>query len=200
MSQENTRQFPGYSDAWKNTPVVFEWYGPYEWMTKKGWSIDTAIDFMLRHHVTFINDNLGVIPGDKISMFNKLSKFAGARFVLNEMTHEESVKRNSEFVIKMKWTNSGVGKVYKPYILRFFIIDQAGKVVLSSDAKSDPFKWYPGEINISESIYIPETLKKGIYNLALAMENRNKDQQSFRLAIDVPDSNGMYIISKLKIK
>ena len=99
------------ADAWKQAPVVFEWYGNYDYLMSRGWSYDSAINFMLNNHVTIINDNVGKVPDDKMSQIYKLAKLAGARFVLNELTHEGNVKTNSLLNINMKWTNTGVGKV-----------------------------------------------------------------------------------------
>lgn len=191
----------GMADAWKHEPIVFEWYGGgYDYHQQQGWSFESAIDFMLRNHVTINNDNMPNVPADKMPLIEKLAKLAGARFVLKEMTHEESAKRSSGFNINMIWTNTGVGKVYKPYILRFFLLNPESKVVFTSDAETDPRLWLPSEqLNINESILIPGSLKKGSYKLALAIVNKNKDEPSFRLAIDVPETNGMYIISKLII-
>lgn len=191
---------PGYMDAWKHAPVVFEWYGGYDWMTKRGWPLDTAVDFMLRHHVTFVHDNLGVIPDGKISIFNKLSKLAGARFVLNEMSFEKSLKAGSPLNINMKWSNTGVGKLYLPYVLRFFILDSTNKVVFNTDAKSDPDNWLPGTYSISEPVQIPASIKKGNYKLALALVDKTGNRSPFRLAIDLPAKDGMYILSELSIK
>lgn len=65
--------------------------------------------------------------------------------------------------------------------------------------KSDPRSWFPGEISIQESILIPERIKKGSYKLALALENKVNNQPAFRLSIDVPETNGMYILSKIEV-
>lgn len=52
----------GFADQWKRAPVVFEWYGPYDYLIGRGWSFDRALDFMAANHVTFINDNVGKVP------------------------------------------------------------------------------------------------------------------------------------------
>lgn len=188
----------GMADVWKHSPVVFEWYGNYEYLLQRGWSFDTAVNFMLRNHVTVINDNIGNVPADKMPQIEKLSRFAGARIVLSELTHEESVKRGSLLNINMIWSNTGAGKIYKPYILRFFLLDQRNNVVFTADSQSDPCSWLPGNFALDESILIPIALQKGQYKLALAVLSKTDDRSSFRLAIDVPEINGMYILSELK--
>lgn len=189
----------GMEDAWKYAPVVFEWYGNYDYLVSRGWSFESAVDFMLRNHVTVINDNIGKLPAEKMPQIEKLAKLAGARFVLNELTHEKKVKRGSSLTIDMNWTNSGVGKVYVPYKLRFFLLDEADKVVLTHNTKADLRSWFPGKFEVKDSILILQSLKKGTYKLALALVNEKINQPSFHLAINVHEKNGMYIVSKFRV-
>jgi hypothetical protein len=188
----------GMEEAWKHSPVVFEWYGNYDYLMGRGWSFDSAINFMLRNHVTVINDNIGKVPAAEMVQIDRLTRLAGARFVLNEVSHNESVILGSSLEINMKWTNTGVGKLYKPYILRISLLDPEGKVVLFSDAGSDPSTWLPGERTIKESITIPLTFKKTYYSIAVEFVNKMTGQPSFRLAFDAPRINGLYLISKIK--
>ena len=32
----------GFADHWKQAPVVFEWYGNYDYLKQRGWSFDRA--------------------------------------------------------------------------------------------------------------------------------------------------------------
>src|ERR1017187_738412 len=34
---------PGFADAWKHAPVVFEWYGDYAYLQKREWPFDRAV-------------------------------------------------------------------------------------------------------------------------------------------------------------
>jgi len=43
----------------EKAPVVFEWYGDYDYLKSQGWSFDAAVNFMLNNHVSMINDNVG---------------------------------------------------------------------------------------------------------------------------------------------
>ena len=187
-------------DAWKQAPIVFEWYGSYDYLMKRGWSYDSAIIFMLNNHVTVINDNIGRVPADKMPQLYKLAKLAGARFVLNELTHEKSLKAGSTLTLNMKWTNTGVGKLYQPYVLRFSLLDINNNVVTTSDLKCDPVQWLPGDQNITESVPVPSSIKKGNYKLALAMVDKTGKRSDFRLAIDTPVINDRYIVGELSVK
>lgn len=188
------------SEAWEQAPVVFEWYGNYDYLLKRGWSYDSAINFMLNNHVTIINDNVGKVPADKMPQLYKLAKLAGARFVLNELTHERSLKAGTALTLNMKWTNTGVGKLYQPYLLRLFLLDSKNNIVVTSDAKCDPTKWLPGDQNIVEFVAVPVSVSKGNYKLALALVDKTGKRSNFRLANDLPVNNGVYFVSELTVR
>lgn len=189
----------GMEDVWKHSPIVFEWFGNYEYLLQRGWSFDSAIVFMLSNHVTVINDNIGDVPIGKMPQIKKLARLAGARLVLDEITHDESVKAGSTFTLNMKWSNMGAGKIYKPYILRFYFLDSENRIAYTYDSDADPSSWLPGEFNIMESFKIPGNITKGTFKLAVALVNKKGDQPSFHLAIDVPEINGLYFISNVRI-
>ena len=37
---------PDMAETWQRAPVVFEWFGNYEYLQSKGWSFDAAVNFM----------------------------------------------------------------------------------------------------------------------------------------------------------
>ena len=80
----------GMADTWKRAPIVFEWFGDYDYLQSRQWSFDAAVDFMLSNHVTLINDNIGRVPPEAMPQLEKLARLAGARFVLRELAHEKS--------------------------------------------------------------------------------------------------------------
>ena len=51
--------------------------------------------------------------------------------------------------LNMKWANVGVGKLYRPYVLRFALVDAGGKVAFTADGKADLRQWLPGEFEVS---------------------------------------------------
>jgi hypothetical protein len=188
------------ADAWKQAPIVFEWFGDYKYLLQRGWSFDSAVNFMLNNHVTVINDNVGEVPDNKMPQLYKLAKYAGARFVLNELKHEKSIKAGSRTTLNMRWSNTGVGKLYHPYVLRFFFIDSEGKIAFTSDAGCDLTKWLPGEQNIYETVQVPSSIKKGKYKLAIAMVDKTARRLPFRLAINIPEKEGRCQVSEIIIK
>lgn len=190
----------GMAETWKRAPVVFEWFGDYAYLQSRQWSFDAAVDFMLTNHVSLINDNIGRVPPQAMPQLEKLARLAGARFVLRELAHEKTVKRGTPLSLQMKWANVGVGKLYHPYAVRFYLLDATGKSILTAEAKADPRDWLPGEHSLTESISIPAGLEAGEYPLALALADPNAQRRTWRLAIAAPENEGRYEISKVKVE
>ncbi len=191
---------PDMGEVWKRAPIVFEWFGDYEYLRSKNWSFDAAVDFMLRNHVTLINDNIGRVPPDAMPQLEKLARLAGARFVLRELAHERSVMRGGRLNVEMRWANVGVGRLYRPHALRLFLLDAARQPVLSADARTNLRHWLPGEHAVAETLVIPETLPAGDYTLALALVDPSGQRRPFRLAIDAPEDGGRRAVSKVTVQ
>jgi hypothetical protein len=190
----------GMAEAWLNAPVVFEWFGNYDYLQSRNWSFEAAVDFMLRNHVTLINDNIGRVPPEAMPLLEKLARLAGARLVLRELEHPSEVKCGDTLELKMKWANAGAGKLYHPYVLRFCLLDASGQERLTVDGKSDPRRWVPGERAASESLQIPTEFETGEYAIAIGLVDPAGGREPFRLAIDLPEKGGFYSVGRLKIR
>ena len=190
----------GMADAWKKAPVVFEWYGNYDYLKSRNWSFDAAVNFMLKNHVTYINDNVGRVPPEAMPQLEKLARLAGYRFVLRELTHQPAVKRGLPMNLNMKWANVGVGKLYRPFKLRLSLLDAEGQPVCNADAKTDPRDWLPGEYDLSELLQIPNTVKPGEYTLAVSVVDPAGQRRPLRLAMEAPEKDGRYAVSKLRVE
>lgn len=191
---------PSMGETWKRAPVVFEWFGDYNYLKSQNWSFDAAVNFMLTNHVTLINDNFGRVPPEAMPQLEKLARLAGYRFVLREVAHEQTVSRGSTLDLKMNWANVGVGKLYRPFELRCSLLDSGGSVVFSSTAMADARDWLPGEREITGSLRVPGELKAGDYTLAVALVDASGNHRPLRLAIDAPEKNGWYEISRIKVE
>jgi hypothetical protein len=189
----------GMAEAWQRAPVVFEWFGDYDYLVSKGWSFDAAVNFMLNNHVTLINDDVGRVPPDAMPQLEKLARLAGARFVLRELAYEKKVSRGGALHLEMKWDNVGAGKLYHPYVLRFSLLDTEGRLCFTSDAKADPRQWLPGEYAVVEPLQLPATLKAGEYTLAVALVDPTGQRGPFHLAIDVQQDGDRYPVSRVNL-
>ena len=191
---------PDMAETWQRAPVVFEWFGNYEYLQSKGWSFEAAVNFMLRNHVTLINDNIGSVPPEAMPQLKKLARLAGARLVLREVAHEQQLTPESALHLQMKWANVGVGKLYRPYTLQFTLTDSSGKICFRTGGKANPSQWLPGEHPVSESLQLPAMLESGEYMLAVGVMDPNGQRPPLSLAIDAPENDGRYSVSRLTIK
>ncbi len=190
----------GMADTWKKAPVVFEWFGDYDYLKSRQWSFDAAVQFMLTHHVTYINDNVGRVPPEAMPQLQKLARLAGYRFVLRELTHEAAIKPGATLNVRMKWANVGVGKLYYPYVLRVLLLDAAGQTVLTRDSQSLPANWLPGEQPADAVLALPANLKPGTYRLGVTLADPAAQRRPLRLASDIPEKEGVYMVSNIKVE
>lgn len=199
IGSERYANVTGMANAWKKNPIVFEWYGRYNHLISQGWSFNAAVNFMLRNHVTIINDNIGQVPQASFEQLQKLGRLAGARLVLREIEHEVGIKRNGKLTIRLNFANVGVGKLYFPYVIRLFLLNKDLQEVAVFDLNADPEDWLPGEFEILETITIPDRIAPGTYTIALALDDPAGNRRSFNLAIDAPKKDDKYLLSTINI-
>jgi len=190
----------GMADAWKKAPVVFEWYGDYDYLKSSGWSFDAAVNFMLNNHVSMINDNIGRVPPEAMPQLEKLARLAGYRFVLREVAHEKSVQRGAALDVTMKWANVGVGKLYRPFNLCLSLRNAVGQTVVTNKADTDPREWLPGERDVAAVVQVPASLERGDYTLAVALIDPASPGRSISLAMDAPAKDGWYFVSQVRVE
>ena len=194
-------QVQGFADQWKRAPVVFEWFGPYDYLIDRGWSFDRALDFMAANHVTFINDNVGKVPPDQMAKLEQLARRAGYRFVLREISHPESLARGETLTVNMNWSNVGVGKLYRRYPLVLYLLDATGAIVCQqTQADIDVTSWLPGDHSVAATLRLPATLQTGQYTLGLALVDSASEKPAIRLAIDAPHTDRVYRLSPVHVK
>jgi len=188
------------ADTWKTAPVVFEWFGDYDYLKSRGWSFDGAVNFMLTNHVAMINDNVGRFPPEARPQLNRLARLAGYRFVLREASHPSTVKRGAAFSLNMKWSNVGVGKLYRPFALRVSLVDASGRSAVEAESKADPRAWLPGDRDLTETVQLPASLSAGDYALAVALVDPSGQRPPLRLAMDAPEQAGRYTVGKIHVE
>jgi hypothetical protein len=190
---------PTMGDAWKHAPIVFEWFLDFDYLTAHHWSFDSAVNFMLKNHVTMINDNLGPVPPEVMPQLEKLARLAGYRFVLRELTEPKAIHAGDSLPLTMQWENVGVGKLYRDYTLSVEVLNAAKAVVATGVVASDPREWLPGKTTATASIPLPASLPPGEYSLSLGLFDTAGQRPPLHLAIDAPDTDGWYSVGKFTV-
>lgn len=190
----------GFGEAWRRAPVVFEWFGPFDFIARRGWSFERGIAFMLQNHVTCINDNIGKVPPEAMAKLTELARRSGYRFVLRELDHPEAVARGGEIDLRMLWSNVGVGKLYRRFPLTFYLLDESGTPVQTVTAAADPRTWFPGDHRVTERIQISRRCKPGTYHIAVAFADETTGAPAIQIAIDAPEKDRRYTVSTITVK
>ena len=191
----------GFAEQWKLAPVVFEWYGPYDYLQKRGWSFDRALDFMQANHVTYINDNVGKVPAEQMPKLEKLARLAGYRFVLREVSHPGHAAKGKILNVNMKWSNVGVGKLYRRYPLVLCLLDAQGAVVChTAQTRVDPSSWLPGDVRVKATLRLPTALAAGSYTLGMALVDPATEKPAIHIASEIPHTERLYRLSQVSVR
>lgn len=191
---------PAMADAWKQAPIVFEWFLNYDYFVAHGWSFDSAVDFMLRNHVSMINDNLGPVPEDILPKLEMLARRAGYRFVLRDITIPAAVRPGDAIHIAMDWSNRGVAKLYRAYTVQLELRSARGDIVASSPIAADPRDWLPGDSAARGELSLPPAVPPGEYSLEVGIFDTAKVRPPLHLAIDAPENGGWYELGHVTVQ
>ena len=194
-------QVEGFADVWKRAPVVFEWFGPYDFLVRREWSFDSAVNFILANHVTFINDNLGKVPEEQMPKLQKLARLAGYRFVLREVSHRAEVAPGGRLAVRMKWSNVGVGRLIRRHPMVLYLLDSEGKIATRTpQAEVDVSAWLPGDHGAVGELDVPASLPLGEYTLGVALVDPETNEPAIRLAVEVPAPGRLHQISRVRVR
>jgi hypothetical protein len=131
----------------------------------------------------------------------QLARRAGYRFVLREVSHPDSITRGESLTVNTKWSNVGVGKLYRRYLLELYLVDSNGAVVCQQEqAEIDPTGWLPGDQTVAAGLRVPTRLQTGLYTLGLALVEPTSRKPAIRLAIDAPQTDRLYRLSSVRVK
>jgi hypothetical protein len=180
----------GFATAWQHAPAVFEWFGDWEYLKRRGWSFAESVQFMLDNHVTYINDNIGKVPDADVDLVRELERRSGYRFVLRRA--DQSVK-GRELVVTTTWSNVGVAPVYREYYLEVSLVDESARMAAKARG-ADVRRWFPGDLRTEVRLTAP----RGTYGVFAAIVDA-EGTPSIRLACDAPEEGLRYRIGNVRI-
>ena len=65
---------------------------------------------------------------------------------------------------------------------------------------ADVRKWLPGDAVFDGTVYVPETLKAGVYEFRVAMLDPRTEQPAIRFAIEGRQPDGWYELGTITIR
>ena len=105
--------------------------------------------------------------------------------MLREVSHPDSLARGETLTVNMKWSNVGVGKLYRRYLLVLYLLDAKGEIACQqAQADIDVTSWLPGDQSVAASLPVPANLQAGQYSLGLALVDPVAEKPALRFAID----------------
>lgn len=170
-------------------------------------TIEENIDYMLEWHSNyahFYTDAVAyrrTIREDPAAFERGLSKGGlGYRLVLSEAAYPDQIDPGHLFLLRQKWTNQNVGRCYKRYPLKLYLIDSTGKTAYSEvDRSFDQTTWVRGQIYEYTSVFhLPPELPAGSYSVAIALVNWD-GEPSIRLGIAGGDALKRYRLGMLAV-
>jgi hypothetical protein len=189
----------GAEEAWKRAPVAFESCWDMRKWKQEGWDIRYIFDYALNYHVSYLNNKSAPIPEGTRDEIERLLRRMGYRLVLKRLEHEGTVSPVSPLTISMIWENVGVAPPYRDYPLAFRLTEVEGRenhiFVTGISIKG----WLPGRTKIAETLKLPEDLKPGRYELALAVVDPLTHEPAIRLAIAGRAEDGWYPLSRIEV-
>jgi hypothetical protein len=180
----------GIQDVWQKRPVSLEVCGTVSEWKRDHFDLNYILEQALRWHVTSVNLKSSPIPADWKATFETFQKQIGYRFLLRRLEYPKTVAAGSMMPIHTWWLNAGVAPAYTNYLLAVQLRSANGSAVINVPV--DIRKWLPGDAVFDGSLFVPENLSAGTYDVRVAMLDPITRKPAVRFAIAGRDSDGWY--------
>jgi hypothetical protein len=188
----------GIQNVWEQRPVSLEVCGTVSEWKRDHFDLRYILDQALRWHVTSVNLKSSPIPDDWKPAFDDFQKKIGYRFLLRRLEFPKAVAAGSMMPIHMWWLNAGVAPPYLNYPLAIQLRSANDSAVITVPV--DTRKWLPGDAVYDGSLYVPETLPNGTYELRVAMLDPRSGKPAIRFAIAGRDADGWYSEGQIVVR
>jgi hypothetical protein len=188
----------GIQDVWQKNPVSLETCYTVPGWNERGYDVDYILAQGLRWHVSTVNIKSSPIPGEWKAKFEDFQKKIGYRFILRRLEYSKTVKPGTLMPVHMWWLNDGIAPVYSEYdlVLELRSPQKSARIRIPVDIR----KWLPGDAVFDGSVYIPEELSEGSYDVRVAMLDPRTGDPAIRLAIEGRQADGWYAMGALTVK
>jgi Domain of unknown function (DUF4832)/Beta-galactosidase len=188
----------GIQDVWRKSPVSLETCYTVAGWKERGYDLDYILAQGLRWHVSTANIKSAPIPAEWKGQFEDFQKKMGYRFILRRLEYSKMVKPGAMMPVHLWWLNAGVAPIYGEYDLAMELRSptKAATIRIPVDVR----KWLPGDAVFDGTVYVPEDLPSGAYDVRIAMLDPLTGKPAIRFAIEGRQGDGWYAMGSITVK
>ncbi len=188
----------GIQDVWQRKPVSLETCYTVAGWKERGYDLNYILEQALRWHVSTVNIKSAPIPSEWKNQFDIFQKMIGYRFNLRRLEYSRVVNPGTMMPVHMWWLNEGVAPIYKEFRLAMQLRSLQTSPVIQIPV--DIRKWLPGDAVFDGTLYVPENLPDGNYEVRIAILDPRTGQPAIRLAVEGRQTDGWYAMGSLTVK
>jgi hypothetical protein len=188
----------GIQDVWRKSPVSLETCYTVAGWKERGYDLDYILAQGLRWHVSTANIKSAPIPAEWKGQFEDFQKKMGYRFILRRLEYSKMVKPGAMMPVHLWWLNAGVAPIYGEYDLAMELRSptKAATIRIPVDVR----KWLPGDAVFDGTVYVPDDLPSGAYEVRIAMLDPLTGKPAIRFAIEGRQGDGWYAMGSITVK
>lgn len=191
----------GVQDDWIKSPLSFEICGTLlRWKDREGYDredVKYIFDQTLKWHMSSFNAKSSPVPEEWKDLVDDWLKKMGYRFVLRSFSYPKKAELNGPLPFLSWWENKGVAPCYKDFTLALRLVSDQQSFVLPTDAPVR--EWLPGDNISDQTLFLPEEMEEGFYDLQVAVVDRLKFEPRVKLAIEGRQEDGWYQLGKIEL-
>jgi Domain of unknown function (DUF4832) len=114
------------------------------------------------------------------------------------LEYSKTVEAGSMMPVHMWWLNAGVAPIYAEYDLAMQL--RSSQLSTQIRIRVDVRKWLPGDAVFDGTVYIPEQLAAGTYQVLIGMLDPRTDKPAIQFANEGRQDDGWYAMGSLTVK
>jgi hypothetical protein len=202
------REAEMYPLVWGKAPVVFEFWGRYEYLKEKGWWTQYPVEaYMEKQRADYISlcweKDARPFVDQEPDYIRRLGNRMGYWFILAKAEYPARLAPGKVMAMTLQWENRGVSGCLKNYPVTLFLTDAQGKTVFAAaGSQSDCRRWEPGKTTTERlSFMLPASLPAGTYDVRLGLVDSPETLHcALRLGIAGRDDAGRYRLGAVILK
>jgi len=159
--------------------------------------------FIQQTHWSFIGPAGGaILPQSEQHKKNldKLLKTLGYRFVLKQVTNNQTISKGENLHLAIQAENKGAAPFYFEWPLVGYLVGADSSVAVQQDLGIDIRQWLPGEITTEADMNLPADIPTGSYDIKLSINDPLNGLPEVRFANTHRDSHGRYLVSRVTVE